>query len=179
MRKLVVFNLVTLDGYFAGPDGEIDWHDPDVGFDSFNAVDMIVFGRVTYELMSSYWPTPDAIADYPEVAERMNNLPKLVFSRTLESVEWNNSRLAMGDIGEEISDLKQQSGKDMVIFGSGSLVASLTRLGLIDKYQLIVHPVVLGRGKPHFPPLEDALNLRLLETRAFGSGNVLLRYEPM
>ena len=106
MRKLFVFNLVTLDGYFEGPNREIDWHNVDAEFneyaiDMLNSVDALIFGRVTYELMASYWPTPDVIKNDPIVAEKMNTLPKIVFSRTLEKVEWNNTRLVKANIEEE------------------------------------------------------------------------------
>ncbi len=108
----------------------------------------------------------------------MNNLPKIVFSKTLQKVEWNNSRLVKENIVEEISTMKQQPGKDMVIFGSGSIVSTFMQLGLIDEYRIIVNPVVLGKGKPLFKGINDKLNLKLLKTKTFSSGNVLLYYEP-
>jgi dihydrofolate reductase len=183
MRKVFVFNLVTLDGYFEGPNREIDWHNVDAEFNDYavgmlNSVDTLIFGRVTYELMASYWPTPDATQNDPIVAERMNNLPKIVFSRTLEKTEWHNTRLVRDNIEEEIKKMKQQPGKDMVILGSGSVVSGFAQRGLIDEYRIMVNPVVLGRGNPLFKGIKNRLHLKLIKTRAFRSGNVLLYYEP-
>jgi dihydrofolate reductase len=185
MSRVIVSNLVTLDGYIADPQGELDWHKADAEFDAFAAeqlhtMDMILFGRVTYEGMESYWPTPAAIADDPEVAERMNTLPKVVFSKTLKTVkwgEWDNARLAQGDLAEEIAALKREARRDLVIFGSGRLVASLTQRRLIDEYRLLIHPALLGGGQSMYPTLTEKIDLRLLDTRTFGSGVVLLRYE--
>ena len=184
MRKVILFNMVTLDGFFEGSNGEIDWHNVDEEFNEFavdqvNAADGLIFGRVTYELMASYWPTPAAQADDPIVAEKMNTMPKIVFSRTLKTVEWNNTRLVKGDTVKEISELKQQPGKDLLIFGSADLASTLTNLGLIDEYRIMVNPVVLGKGKPLFKDIKGKLNLRLLRTRNFSNGNVLLYYEPV
>ncbi len=184
MRKVVLFNLVTLDGFFAGPGGEIDWHNVDEEFNEFaidqlNSMGGLLFGRVTYQLMASYWPTPDAVADDPMVADKMNSLPKLVFSRTLESADWNNTRLVRGDAADEVAKLRQQPGKDLFIFGSADLASTLARSGLIDEYRLIVNPVVLGRGMPMFKGIDDRLDLKLLRTKTFRNGNVLLYYEPV
>jgi len=183
MRKVILFNLVTLDGFFEGPNGEIDWHNVDEEFNEFavhqvNTADGLIFGRVTYELMASYWPTPAAQADDPIVAEKMNTMPKIVFSRTLNTVEWNNTRLVKGDAAEEISKIKQQPGRDLLIFGSADLASTLTNLGLIDEYRIMVNPVVLGKGNPLFKDIEEKLNLSLLKTKTFGNGNVLLYYQP-
>ena len=184
MRKVILFNMVTLDGFFEGPNGEIDWHNADEEFNEFavhqvNTADGLIFGRVTYELMASYWPTPAAQADDPIVAEKMNTMPKIVFSRTLNTVGWNNTRLVKGDAAEEISKIKQQPGRDLLIFGSADLASNLTNLGLIDEYRIMVNPVVLGKGKPLFKDIKGKLNLRLLRTRNFSNGNVLLYYEPV
>jgi len=182
MRKIIVSNYVTLDGFFAGPNGEIDWFVWDEEMakyskDILNTIDTILFGRVTYELMASYWPT--ATTEDPLITDSMNSLPKIVFSKTLDKVEWNNSMLIKENVEEEISILKKLPGKDMVIFGSGSIVSAFTRLGLIDEYRLIVNPIILGKGKPLFRDLKDKLNLKLLEAKKFRFSNVLLCYEPM
>jgi len=184
MRKVFMFNLVTLDGYFEGLNREIDWHNVDAEFneyaiDMLNSADTLLFGRVTYELMANYWPTPDAIKNDPIVAEKMNTLPKIVFSRTLDKAEWQNTRLVKGALAEEIQKMKKQPGKDMVILGSGSIVSGLAPLGLIDEYRIMVNPVILGWGKPLFTGIKDRLNLKLLKTKTFKSGNVLLYYEPI
>ena len=183
MRKVILFNAVTLDGFFAGPNGEIDWHNVDEEFNEFaidqlNSTDGLIFGRVTYQLMASYWPTPSALTDDPIIADKMNNLPKIVFSKTLEKAEWNNTKLIKGNIAEEISKLKRQPGKDLFVFGSADLASTLTNLGLIDEYRIIVNPVVLGNGKPLFKGIKDKLHLKLVNTKTFRSGNVLLYYEP-
>jgi len=183
MRKVIVSEMVSLDGYFASPDGSLDWHVVDDEFNTFarkqlDEMDTLLFGRVTYEGMASYWPTEAAMADDPEIAAAMNRLPKMVFSRTLKTLDWNNSQLARDDLAEKITHLKAQTGKDMVIFGSGEVVSSLTRLGLIDEYRLFTCPVILGSGKPLFAGLSDTLNLELLKAQPFTSGVVLLYYQP-
>ena len=180
----MMFNMVTLDGFFAGPNGEIDWHTVDEAFDRF-AVDQLdsagglLFGRVTYQMMASYWPTPEAIAADPRVADRMNALPKIVFSTTLAQAGWNNSRLEKEVDAAEISKLKQQPGKDLLVFGSADLAGTLIQLGLIDEIRMMVSPVVLGRGIPLFKSRRDPLQLIMLDTRTFPNGNVYLSYRPV
>lgn len=183
MRKIVVFNLVSIDGYFAGQDGDISWHNVDEEFNEYaiekvTAGNTLLFGRVTYELMASFWPTPQAIKNDPIVAERMNNLPKIVFSRTLNKAEWNNTRLVKADMLSEIRKMKQEPGRDMAILGSGSIVSQLASHGLIDEFQIMVNPVVLGKGKTMFQGIQDKLTLKLKKSRTFGNGNVLLYYAP-
>jgi len=134
---------------------------------------MILFGRVTYEGMAAYWPSAKG-----EVAEIMNAIPKVVFSKTLARADWNNTRLVKGDAAREVRHLKQQPGKDLLIFGSAKLTASLTREGLIDEYRLGLNPVVLGAGSPLFKPESRTMKMKLLEARALQTGCVLLRYEP-
>lgn len=185
MRKLIVFNNVTLDGFFTDMKGDMSWaHKEDAEWNAFvadnaNAGGLLLFGRITYELMVGYWPTPHAIKDYPTVAERMNNLPKVVFSRTLDKVSWNNTKLVKGDMAAEIRKMKKEPGKDMVILGSGSIVSQLAQEGLIDEYQIVVNPVVLGKGRTMFDGFKEKLTLKLTKTRTFGNGNVLLCYEPI
>src|SRR3989441_5043690 len=187
MRKVILSNSVTLDGFFEGPNKELDWHivDEEVkeyAIDLLSKVDALLFGRVTYQLMADYWPASATNPSTPksdlEIADKMNNLPKIVFSKTLQEVKWNNSRLVKENIAEEISKMKQQPGKDMVIFGSGSIVSNFMQHGLIDEYRIIVNPVVLGNGNPLFKGIKDKHNLNLLKTRAFSSGVVILYYEP-
>ena len=184
MRKIIVSNYVTLDGFFAGPDGEIDWFVWDdqmaqYSKDLLGSIDAILFGRVTYELMAGYWPAATAAAEDPIITDAMNNSPKIVFSRTLAKADWNNTRLVKEIDRDQILKMKQQPGRDMVIFGSGSIVSAFARLGLIDDYRLLVNPVILGRGKPLFKDIADRINLKLLETRMFDSGAALLHYQPM
>ena len=183
MRKVIMFNMVTLDGFFAGPNGEIDWHNVDAEFNDFaiaqlDAADGLIFGRVTYQLMAEYWPTPAALNDDQIVAGKMNALPKIVFSRTLAKVEWSNTRLIKADAAAEIVKLKQQPGKDLFLFGSANLATTFTPLGLIDEYRIMVNPVVLGKGRPLFEDVKDRLHFKLVNTKTFRSGNVLLYYRP-
>ncbi|MDQ6866235.1 MAG: dihydrofolate reductase family protein [Thermoproteota archaeon] len=188
MRKVILSNLITLDGFFAGPNGELDWFILDEegkkdANDLLSKVDALLFGRVTYQLMADSWPAAATNPSTPksdlEIADKMNNLPKIVFSKTLQEVKWNNSRLVKENIAEEISKMKQQPGKDMVIFGSGSIVSTFMQLGLIDEYRILVNPVVLGNGKPLFKGIIDKQKLKLLKTRVFGSGVVILYYQPI
>ena len=184
MRRLFAFNMVSLDGFFAGPNGELDWHTVDAEFNTFAIeqlarVDALLFGRVTYEMMAGYWPGPEALADDPEVAGLMNRLPKIVFSRTLAKAEWNHTRLVRDHVGEEIRKLKEQPGKDLALFGSANMLATLMELNLVDEHRLIVNPVVLGSGRPLFQRRGDQLKLKLVRSRSFGNGNVLLCYQTI
>ena len=187
MRKLIVFNHVSLDGYFTDAKGDMSFAQnaiPDAEWDAFVAGNasgggMLLFGRITYELMASFWPTPFAAENMPVVAERMNNLQKVVFSRTLDEVSWNNTRLVKGDMTGEIRKMRKEEGADMVIFGSGSIVSQLAQEGLIDEYQIVVDPVALGKGRTMFDGIKEKFHLKLTNTRTFGNGNVLLCYEPM
>jgi len=187
MRKLIVSMNVTLDGFMAGPDCELDWH-----FNSWNGemaqaaaqqlsqADTIILGRITYRAMAMYWPMQAMSLLCPRedilFADMMNTHTKIVFSKTLRSAEWNNSKLVKHDIAKEIRSLKRQPGKDMIIYGSGRIVAALVHLGLIDEYHVWVHPVVLGKGKPLFPELQQSINIKLLNTKIFSSGVVMLSY---
>ena len=183
MRKLLFFMAISLDGYFEGPGRDITWHRVDDEFNDFaieqlKSVDTLLFGRVTYELMASYWPTPEALADDPVVTGYMNSYPKLVFSTTLSGVAWQNTRLVKANAAQEVARLKQQPGKDLIIFGSSDLAVSLIPHGLIDEFRILVNPVVLGSGKPLFQGLQQSLGLKLAQTRTFKNGNILLVYQP-
>ena len=185
MRRLSVFNNVTLDGYVADRRGDMAWahqSPADAEWNEFVAGNaqgggMLLFGRVTYDMMARWWPTPAALAAMPAVAEGMNRMPKAVFSRTMDRAAWQNTTVVRGDIAAAVRKLKSEAGPGMVILGSASIVSQLTQAGLIDEYQCVVHPVVLGGGKTMFEGLKNDLRLRLTRTRAFGNGNVLLCYE--
>jgi dihydrofolate reductase len=185
MRKLVVFNNVSLDGYFTDMNGDMNWaHKDDVEWKAFAAENasgggVLLFGRITYELMASYWPTPFAAKNDPVIAKQMNDLEKVVFSRTLNKVSWNNTKLVKGDMVAEVRKMKKEPGLDMVILGSGSIVSQLVEAGLIDEYQIVVNPIVLGKGRTMFEGLKKKIVLKLTKTRTFGNGNVLLCYVPM
>ena len=183
MRKLILFMLISLDGFYEGPGHTIDWHNVEAEFNEFaqaqlDSVDMLLFGRLTYELMVAYWPTAEAARDDPVTAAAMNRLPKIVFSRTLSSATWENTRLVSEHLAEEITKLKAQPGKDLIIFGSSDLSVTLIQHGLIDEFRIMLNPVALGEGKSLFNGLQSRLPLELLKTRTFKSGNVLLYYRP-
>ncbi len=184
MRKIILQMMVSADGYFEGPNREIDWHNVDNEFNEnavefLNTVDTLLFGRVTYELMAGYWPTPFARDDDPIIAERMNNLSKIVFSNTLQKVEWNNSRLIRGNVKDEISKLKNQPGKNIAVFGSSGLSVELMKHGLIDELAIMINPIILGNGKSLLKGLNSRYKLKLLRTKVFSSGNVALYYKPV
>jgi dihydrofolate reductase len=184
MRKLAVFNNVTLDGYFADARSDMRWaHNDDAEWTAFAAENVggggvLLFGRITYDLMASYWPTPAALKNAPAVAAGMNGMQKVVFSRTLDKASWQNTTLVKDDIVTAVRRMKHEPGEGMVILGSGSIVSQLTQARLIDEYQIVVHPVVLGEGKTMSAGLKEMVSLRLTKTRPFGNGNVVLWYEP-
>ena len=185
MRKLNMFNSVTLDGYFTSDKNDMSWaHEgsDDPEFQAFvegnaGGGGSLLFGRVTYQMMASYWPTPMAAKNNPTVAEGMNQMPKIVFSRTLDKAKWNNTRLIKGDLVDEVRKLKAEPGNDITILGSGSIVAQLAQQNLIDNYQLVVTPVVIGKGRTLFEDLQQKLPLKLTSSRAFRNGKVVLNYE--
>lgn len=187
MAQLIVFNHTSLDGYFTDENGDMSFarnDNPDAEWDAFvngnaSGNGILLFGRVTYEMMASFWPTPLAVEKMPRVAQRMNDATKVVFSRTLDTVSWHNTKLVKDHMIREVRRMKHESQVDMVIFGSGSLVAQLAEEGLIDRYDIVVNPVVLGRGRTMFDGIREKLILRLTKTRAFANGNVLLCYEPI
>ena len=186
MRKLSVFNQVSLDGYFVDAKGDMSWakEDNDEEFNAFTSENAkgggeLLFGRITYEMMASFWPTPQAYQMLPDVAEQMNNLPKVVFSRTMDKASWNNTRLMKGDLISEVRKLKQEPGQDIVIMGSGTIISQLATTGLIDEYQMVMIPVVLGSGRTMFDGIGENIKLKLTNSRAFKNGKVFLCYEPL
>ena len=184
MRRLVVFNSMSPDGFIADGRGDMSWaHKQDAEWNSFVAgnasgAGVLVFGRKTYELMAGYWPTPLAQANSPAVAKRMNQLEKIVFSRSMEQAGWQNTLLLKGELVEEIKRLKRATGPDLVILGSASIVAQLSDARLIDEYQIAVGSVALGGGKSMFAGIRGKLELQLKGTRSFQNGNVFLTYQP-
>lgn len=182
MRKLIYSMTVSLDGFIAGRDGEIDWSAPDEELHRFHnqqtrELGAHLCGRRLYEVMV-YWETADENPSLPEheleFARIWKDLPKIVFSETLDTVE-GNARLVRGSVVDEVAKLSEQPGKDLSVGGAG-LASSLMELGLIDEFRLFVSPVVLGAGTPYFPALQERINLELVETRTFGSRVVYVRY---
>jgi len=174
---------VSLDGYFVDAGGDMSWaHKDDPEWNAFASENAsgggeLVFGRITYEMMASFWPTPQAMQMMPAVAEGMNKSPKIVFSRTLDQAPWNNTRLIKGDIAAQMRKLKEETGPGLAILGSGSIVSQLAQAGLIDEYQFVTNPIVLGGGRTMFEGVKEKLRLRLIDSRTFKNGNMLLRYE--
>jgi dihydrofolate reductase len=179
MRRLIMWNMVTLDGFFEGTTPwAIDWHVwgddlEQLSLEQLRSADMLLFGRLTYQGMSGFWPTATGA-----VAELMNSIPKVVFSHTLESADWANSRLVKTNAEQEVARLKQDPGKDLFIFGSADLSSTLMKAGLIDEYRLGLNPVLLGGGNPLFKPLPERMPMKLLEARPLESGCMILRYQP-
>ncbi len=188
-RKLSAFTQVSLDGFFADAHGDMSWahkHDPEwQQFAAENAKGggALLFGRVTYEQMASFWPSEAARQMNADVAEGMNRMPKYVVSRTMQRAEWANTTVIAGGDEQELAAavlaLKQEEGPDLAIMGSGSIVSQLTAARLIDSYQLVINPLVLGSGRTLFASVTEQVPLKLVQTRSFGNGNVVLWYEPI
>jgi dihydrofolate reductase len=186
MRKLTVFNQVSLDGYFTTPSGDLSWaheqgDDPELReFTAQNARGggVLVFGRKTYEMMAGFWPTAAAAKQFPEVAKQMNRLPKVVFSKSMEKADWSNAKLVKSDPIAALRKMKTEAGDQMVIMGSGTIVSQLAPAGVIDEYQLVVMPVVLGEGRTMFEGMKKKLKLELKSSRTFRNGVAFLVYQP-
>jgi dihydrofolate reductase len=185
-RKVSAFMQISLDGYYCDPHGDMsfahkppddaEWHEFVAG--NAGGGGMLLFGRTTYEMMAAWWPTPMAAKAMPEVAASMNAMPKVVFSRTLRSADWTNTRVVKDDLVRTVRRMKDETGPDMAILGSGSIVTQLAGAGLIDTFQVVVNPVALGAGKSLFSGLGKPLDLVLTNTRVFGNGSVVLWYAP-
>ena len=181
MRKLIAAINMTLNGFCDHTamiaDDEIHQHYNEL----LRNADTLIYGRITYQLMESYWPTvvknPTGNKPTDEFAVIIDDISKIVFSHTLKNVEWKNAKLAKGGIKEEVLELKQQAGKDILV-GSPSLIVTLMNLNLIDQFQLCVHPVIVGNGLPLFKNINDKTIFKLIKTKLFGSGAVTLYYEP-
>ncbi len=183
MPNLFSFIVTSLDGFDEGPEGSFDWPAVDDEFIEFSNsqlrdIGVLVFGRKTYEVMAAFWPT-DLARDFPETADFMNALPKVVFSSSLSSADWNNTTLASGDLVREIGELKGKPGKDIAVFGSAHLTAELIAAGLVDELRILVAPVLVNKGRSLLGALSSRVNLELLRTTTFKSGNVLLCYRPI
>lgn len=183
MRKIIFQMAVSLDGYFEGPNKEFDWHNVDEQFnlyaiDFLQSVDLLLFGRTTFQMMEAYWTTREAKEDDPIVAEKMNSLPKIVFSKHLREVTWENSKLVSENVDDEIRRLKKMPGKNIAILGASDFAVSIIPSGLIDEFRIMVCPVVLGGGKTLLSGIQARLPLRLDRTEKFPSGNIMLFYHP-
>lgn len=179
MRKLIMWNIITLDGYFEGDRNwdlsshEVIWG-PELeklSLDQLHAADYLVFGRVTYEGMAAHWTKATGA-----IADLMNNIPKLVFSKTLKSADWNNSRLLRENGTDEIRKLKQEGGKDMYAFGSANLSETLIKEDLYDEYRIGISPIILGGGRPLFRPGISSKTLSLVSAQPLSTGGVVIKY---
>jgi dihydrofolate reductase len=182
MAKLIMWNLMTLDGFVEGPNRDISWHEDVWGkeLEQLSTSQLaeaggLLFGRVTYQLMADYWPS--ATGEIGEIADGMNALPKYVFSRTLTKSDWNNTQMFGSDVPGTVARLKRENTKDIFLFGSADLAASLIPHGLIDEFRIAVNPIILGAGTPLFKQGER-LKLKLLDSRTLSTGVVILRYSP-
>jgi dihydrofolate reductase len=184
MRQLRSFTSISLDGFFTDARNDMSWaHKQDDEWNAFTSGNAsgdgaLLYGRVTYEMMKAFWPTPQAARMLPDVARAMNAMPKYVVSRTLDAADWQNTTVLKGDLVAQVRALKATDGPDLVILGSGSIVSQLTGARLIDGYQLVICPVVLGKGRTPFQTLDDPRTFTLKESKAFKNGNVVLRYDP-
>lgn len=184
MRKLISYNFITLNGFYKDANNDIRWHKHDTeesayGVDMLESANTLLFGRITYDMMKSYWPTPMALQQAPDMAAGMNRAEKIVFSRTLDSADWHNTRIIRDNMVEQIRQLKQQPGNDLTLLGSGSILTQFADHGLIDEYQIMLDPVAIGQGTPIFNNLIRPLDLKLSMSRVFKSGVVLLHYQPV
>jgi len=179
MRKLIMWNVMTLDGYVEGPNRDISWHNDIWGpelealsIEQGKEIGALLFGRVTYELMAGYWPA----AEKSDIADYMNALPKYVFSRTLKKADWNNTTLMKDNAAEEVARLKREKGKDIFVFGSADLSSHL--MPLFDEFRIGVAPLLLGRGTPLFKNQAERAGLKILDAKPHSTGVVVMRYAP-
>jgi dihydrofolate reductase len=182
MRKLTVFNFITLNGFYKGLNNDISWHqhgnedEGEFAEQNLKSENTLLFGRVTYDLMIKYWPTAQAMKDAPEMAKGMNKAEKIVFSKSMKKADWNNTKIVSGNIIEEIKKLKNQTGNALTILGSGSIVSQFAEENLIDEYMLLIDPIAIGEGIPIFHKMKRKLDLKLKNTKKFKSGAVLHVY---
>ncbi len=182
MGKLIMWNMVTLDGLFEGKNKwDLEWHNygwgPElekVSKEQLKSAEMLIFGRETYTGMANYWTNAEG-----DIADLMNNIPKAVFSRTLKSAEWKNTRIISGDAEKEMIKLKEKAIKDMFVFGSANLSQTFIRHNLFDEYRIVINPVILGDGNSLFKPLPATVKLELLWSRVLKTGAVILCYKPV
>lgn len=181
-RKLFLFMMVSADGYFEGPNHDLSWHNVSPEFHAFSdeqlsQTGLILFGYKTFQMMASYWTTPEALAVNPTTTKAMNEMPKVVVSTTLFEPKWDNTAVVLSDsIGEEIQRLKSMSGKSIALFGSNDLCVKLMERGLVDEFRLMMNPIALGSGSSVFRGLKRTTPLQLVSTQQFKSGNVLNCY---
>jgi dihydrofolate reductase len=185
MRKLSSFTFITLNGFYKGLNDQITSHKEISGheenkysLDSVKSDNMLLFGRVTYDMMAKWWPSEEAKKQMSEMAEGMNKADKVVFSRSLQHAQWENTKVISGDLVAEVNKLKQEAQKDMTILGSGSVLTQLAEHDLIDEFKIMIDPLVIGAGTTLFKDISKKLDLKLISGKSFKSGAVLVRYQP-
>ena len=183
MHTLASFIFASLDGFYEGPNGELDWPIVDQEFNDFatrqlDEADVIAFGRATYEHMAAYWPTEQATANDPAMTSRMNSKEKIVFSTTLTDVTWSGATLIRGEATEHIPAVFAGGREELLVIGSAHLTANVAQAGLLDELRIMVCPIVLGQGRSLFEDLKSRVSLSLIRVRQFDSGNLVLTYRP-
>ena len=184
MKKLTSYTFISLNGFYKGNYEDISWHthgaeESEHAKEGLAGNNILLFGRKTYEMMSSYWPTPSAIASAPEIANGMNSAEKIVFSRTLKDSTWTNTRIISANVSEQIKRLKDTGEKNMTILGSGSILTFFAQSNLIDEYQFMIDPVILGEGSTVLKNITKNLSLKLIRSKVYKSGVILACYEPV
>jgi dihydrofolate reductase len=184
MRTLASFIFTSLDGFYEGPNGELDWPVIDDEFDDFavrqlDEADLVGFGGATYEHMAAYWPTDQAKANDPAITTRMNDKEKVVFSTTLTDASWSRTTVIRGEAAECVPTLKAAAGKEILVLGSAHLTANLAQAGVLDELRIMICPIVLGQGRSLFEDLKNRVSLTLLRVKQFNSGNLVLTYRPL
>ena len=186
MGKLSVYNFVSLNGYFKGPNEDVSWahqqaskEQNDFAAENAQSGEILLFGRKTYEMMAGFWPTDEARKNAPGIADGMNKAEKIVFSKTLSEAKWKNTRIMKGNLEEEVKKLKEISAKNITILGSGSIVNQLAEKGLIDVFMIMVHPIAISNGTPFLKDISKNIQLELTKTKSFPNGPVLLCYQPV
>lgn len=183
MAKLTSFTFISLNGFYKRANEDISWHqhggeEAEYSVKSLKSNDILLFGRVTYEMMKSFWPTEMAYNSFPEIADGMNNSEKLVASRSLKSADWNNTKIIKENLEEQIADLKKTSNKNITLLGSGDILMQLANANLIDEFQIMIDPIFLDSGVPVSDHLNKNIALKLTNSRVFKSGTILLYYTP-
>jgi len=183
MKRINSFTFITLNGFYKGMNEDITWHrhggpESEHATEGLGGDGILLFGRKTYEMMSSYWPTPAAMESAPDIAKGMNSAEKIIFSGTLKEAKWNNTRIIKDNIVEEVKKLKENGNKHMTILGSGSILSLFAENGLIDEYQFMIDPVFIGEGATVLKGKMKKLDLKLTKSKVYKSGVILTYYEP-
>lgn len=184
MAKLKSFTFISLNGFYKGLNEDINWHqhegeEAEYSVESLKSNDILLFGRVTYEMMKNFWSTQMAYDSFPEVADGMNNSEKFVISKTLESADWKNTQTIRENLIEKISELKKSSKKNITLLGSGKVLKELANANLVDEYQIMIDPIFIESGEPILDSISKNITLELTKSKVFKNGTILLYYKPI